>query len=137
MSDPRNIPELDSKGLRQFGLLMGGFIVLVFGVLLPWLFDRTWPVWPWIVAALFTVWSLAAPGSLRPVYRGWMRFGAIMGRITTPLLMISVFLIVIVPAALIMRLLRRDPLTRGFDKSQPSYRVPSAQPPSDNLNKPF
>ena len=131
------IPELDRAGLRQFGLLMGGFVALVFGLLLPWLFERTLPTWPWLVAAVFGVWSLAAPRSLRPVYKAWMRFGAIMGRITTPLLMIAVFLAVIVPAALIMRLVGRDPLARTIDKSVATYRVPSARPSSDHLDKPF
>ncbi len=79
----------DAAELRQFGFIMGGFIALVFGLVLPWLFGRPWPAWPWLVAAVFAVWALAAPRTLRPVYRAWMRFGAIMGRITTPLLMIA------------------------------------------------
>ena len=31
------IPELDKKGLRQFGLMAGGFVIGIFGLLFPWL----------------------------------------------------------------------------------------------------
>ena len=33
------IPELDREGLRQFGLTTGGIVAVLFGVVLPWLFD--------------------------------------------------------------------------------------------------
>ena len=31
----QEIPKLDKKGLREFGLITGGFIALLFGLLLP------------------------------------------------------------------------------------------------------
>ena len=37
------IAELSRKQLRDFGLLMGGMIAGLFGLFLPWLFERTIP----------------------------------------------------------------------------------------------
>ena len=46
------IPELDRKGLRDFGLSTGGIVAALFGIFFPWLLERPWPLWPWIVLGL-------------------------------------------------------------------------------------
>jgi hypothetical protein len=89
-----DIPELDAKGLRSFALTTGGIVVALFGLLLPWLLDLGFPIWPWVLAAVLGVWGLAAPATLRPVYRGWMRFGLLASRITTPIILGIVFYVV-------------------------------------------
>ncbi len=131
------IPEIDRAGLRQFGLIMAGMLPLIFGLFLPWQFDGTWPVWPWVAGAVFLVWGLAAPDSLRPVYRGWMRFGHFMGRIVTPIILTATFVIAIFPTGLIMKLIRRDPMHRRFEPDAESYRVPSHATGRERLEKPF
>lgn len=131
------IPELDNKGLRQFGLLMAGVIAALFGLLLPWLFDAAWPRWPWILAGAFVVMALLFPQALTPVYRGWMHFGFFMSRITTPLLLGLVFFLAILPTGLIMRAFGRDPMARDRNPDAASYRVPSEKPDKANLEKPF
>ena len=47
--------------LRQFGLLFGAILVLLFGLLLPFLIGYSFPLWPWVVALLFTALALLAP----------------------------------------------------------------------------
>ena len=37
------IPELDKKGLREFGLVTGGIVAGLFGLFFPWIFDRAFP----------------------------------------------------------------------------------------------
>ena len=64
MGGSLTIPELDRAGLRQFGLLMGGFVALVFGLLLPWLFERTLPLWPWPHCC--GVWCVEPGGAEQP-----------------------------------------------------------------------
>ena len=137
MADGVQIPELDHKGLREFGLLTGGIVVGLFGFLLPWLVGFAFPVWPWVLGGLLAAWALAAPGSLRPVYRAWMRFGLALSRITTPLLLGLVFFLLIAPVALGMRLFGRDPMARDFDKTVKTYRVASKKSPREKMEKPF
>jgi hypothetical protein len=131
------IPELDRKGLREFGLTTGAIFVVLFGLLFPWMLETDWPVWPWIIAA--PLWSLALihPPSLRLIYRGWMRFGLLASRVMTPLVLGVVFFLVISPMALVRRLLGRDPLQRALDPNHDSYRVPSTKNPAENLERPF
>ena len=130
------IPELDRKGLREFALVTSGVIVGLFGLFLPWLFDLGWPTWPWILAGVLSALGFAAPMALRPVYRLWMRFGLVLSRITTPIIMGLVFFLMITPIGLIRRLFSSDPMTRKFHDGD-SYRVPREKTPAKNMERPF
>jgi len=130
------IPELDRRGLREFGLVTGGIVAGLFGVFFPWVLERAWPLWPWIVFGVLGVWGLVAPLSMRPVYRAWMRVGLLLSKVMTPLIMGVVFFLVITPVALLMRLLGNDPMARKFDATD-SYRVPAKKTTPDSLEKPY
>jgi amino acid transporter len=130
------IPVLDRRGLRRFGLTTGVIIAALFGIVFPYFLDLSWPIWPWIVFAVLGIWALIAPTSLGPVYRGWMRFGMLLSKITTPIVLTLLFLITILPGAMLLRLFRKDPMRRSFDESS-SYRVMTKQPSVENLEKPY
>lgn len=140
---PHTIPELDRKGLRDFGLTTGAIVAVLFGLFFPWLLDRqinflSFPGnWPWILLLLLGGWGLIAPLTLRPVYRVWMKFGLLMSRITTPIIMGIVFYGMFMPTGVIMRLFGKDAMARRFDDKIDSYRVPSKKAPTKNLEKPF
>lgn len=128
---------METRRLREFGLLLGGMIAMAFGLLIPWIWDLRLPLWPWIAAVVLALWALLAPNSLAPVYRGWMRFGGVLGRFNTGLLLGLVFFLVMAPVGLLMRTLRRDPLCRDWEAGAQTYRTTSKQPNDDNLGKPF
>ena len=131
------IPELDNKGLRSFGITTGAIVAVLFGLFFPWLLERGIPYWPWILASVLMMWGLVAPATLRPVYRVWMRFGLLMSRITTPLILGFVFFLIITPVGLVRNLFGRDSIQRNFDESCSSYRVQSKNAPRENLERPF
>jgi hypothetical protein len=137
MSKTHTIPELDRSGLRGFGLTTGAIVGVVFGLVFPWLLARNWPLWPWVLAA--PLWALAfiAPMWLRPIYRGWMRFGMLASRVTTPLILGTVFFIMIVPASLFRRLKGTDAMRLSFDADTVSYRIASQKTPPERLERPF
>ncbi len=130
------IPELDKAGLRKFGLTTGAIIAGLFGLLFPYLFDRAWPMWPWVIFGVLAAWALVAPTTLRPVYHGWMRLGLLLGRITTPIILTLVYAFAVLPTSIILRLFGKDLLHRDFDDTQ-SYRVKSKPPKVDNMEKPY
>ena len=137
MAIDHNIPELDKKGLREFGLTTGAAVIVIFGLFFPWLLERDWPVWPWYIAAPLWLLALIYPLWLRRVYRSWMRFGLLASRVTTPLVLGIVFFVIITPMAVAMRFMKKDPLKRAIDPNQKSYRVQSAKNPDEKLEKPF
>lgn len=130
------IPELDRKGLREFGLVTGAFTGGLFGLLLPWLVDYPYPAWPWVISGVLGLWAVLAPMTLRPLYRVWMQFGQLMSRITTPIIMGIVFYLVITPFALGFKLLGKDAMRRKFDDSK-SYRVTRIRIRDDSLEHPY
>ena len=131
------ITPIDRKGLREFGLLTGTIVAVLFGLFFPWLLERSIPLWPWIVAAGLGAWGLIAPDSLRPVYNGWMKFGLLLSKITTPIILGVVFFLVMLPIGLLMRLFRNDPMARKFEKNADSYRIASHAVPKENVERPF
>lgn len=133
---PDEIKDLDGGGLREFGLTTGGILAALFGLFFPWLLARPVPRWPWVIAAILVAWALAAPASLRPVYRGWMKLGLLLGRITTPLIMGAVFFLVVTPMGIARRLLGKDAIVRRFDEAA-SYRLPSHKAKAKDLENPF
>jgi hypothetical protein len=137
MAGEHTIPELDRRGLREFGVVTGAAIVVIFGLFFPWMLERDWPVWPWTIAAV--LWSLALvhPLWLRPVYRAWMRFGLLASRVMTPLVLGIVFFVMISPMGLVRRLMGKDPMKRAFDPNQKSYRIKSTKSPEEKLERPF
>mgnify|MGYP005710049021 FL=1 len=104
---------ISAPELRQFGLLFGAILVLLFGLLLPFFIGYSFPLWPWVVALLFTVLALFAPTALTPFYRGWMRFGLIAGFINTRIIMFVLYYALFVPTGLVMKLFGRDALARA------------------------
>ena len=131
------IPELDAVGLRKFGLLTGGIIAGLFGALIPWLIAARYPLWPWIIFAVLALLALTFPKALKPVYIVWMKFGLIMSKITTPLILAIVFFVALLPTSLLMRLFRNDPLARRFDADARSYRIVRDDLPKDQIERPF
>ena len=129
--------EINSKLLREFGLLMGGIFAVLFGLLLPWLLDAGFPVWPWVLAAV--LWGLAIffPMGLRAVYRGWMLVGHVLGWVNTRLILGILFYLVFMPMGLLMRLFGKDPMQRKMITDQQSYRVSSRQQEKNHMERPF
>lgn len=132
-----SIPELDRAGLRRFGLSTGAAVAVLFGLVLPWIFGFAWPRWPWYLAGTLALMAVAIPAALGPVYRVWMRFGLLMSKITTPLILGIVFFGVVFPMALVMKIIKRDPMAREFERDKDSYRVPSIALPRERLERPF
>ena len=133
-----NIPELDRKGLRHFALTTSAIIALLFGLAIPWLIELpSLPKWPWIIALVLSSWGMAAPSTLRPVYILWMKFGLLMGRIMTPLVLGIVFFLVISPVALCMRAFGRDALTRQLEADAQSYRVQAESRSAEHMQHPY
>lgn len=137
MTAMHEIAELDVKGLREFGLTTGGIVIVLFGLILPWLFGVDYPLWPWILGSVLGTWALIAPASLDSVYKGWMKFGLLVSKVTTPLVLGIVFYFVFSPVGWVMRLFGYDPMKRELNDDAPSYRKPSQPANKNHVERPF
>jgi hypothetical protein len=123
--------------MRKFGLTMALVIAILFGLLLPWLFDYGYPLWPWIVAGVFLLAATVAPALLVPVHAAWMKIGHGLGWINSRIILGLMFFTVFLFFSMIMKLLGKDLMSRKFDNTTSSYRVPSEVRNPDHLEKPF
>ena len=131
------IEELDRRGYRNFGLTFGAIVAILFGLFFPWLLEGRFPLWPWLLLTALGLWGAVAPMTLRPFYRAWMKFGLLLSKVTTPLVLGIVYYGVITPTGLVARLFRSDPLQRDCEQECSSYRVESPQKPHDHMENPF
>ena len=137
MAMKHDIPELDAAGLRRFGLVTAALACCVFGLFLPFIFHRAFPIWPWYFAGGLAIWSLAAPASMRLFYGAWMRMGMLMGAIMNPIILAIVYFALISPLGIIMRMFGHDPMGKKREASIKSYRVISRKLSANNMERPF
>ena len=88
-------------------------------------------LWALIVAGVFLALALIAPALLGPLNRLWFRFGMLLNRIVSPLVIGLLFFLTVTPMALIMRVAGKDPLRLRFDKAAESYWIPRDPPGPD------
>lgn len=117
---------------RFFGLTF--FVVFLIIALWPLLWQRSiQPVALGIALALLAV-SLIVPMWLAPLNRLWLKFGELLHRITSPIILGIMFFGVITPVGFLMRLAGKDLLRMKFDPHCTSYWVRREPPGPDKAS---
>ena len=112
---------VSKKILREFGFLIGFAFPFLLGWIIPVLGGhsfRTWTLWisfPSIILAILKPKLLLYP------YKAWMKLGHILGWVNSRIILGLVYIIILQPIALIMRIYGHDPL-RIKNFPQKSYR---------------
>lgn len=119
MIDPTGKPT--PSVLRWFGLIMLTFFVALAVMARFKLHAPQASLW---LAGIGLVVSLVyyAVRSLRvPMYLAWMKLFFPMAWIVSHAIVAVIYYLVLTPIGLLMRLVGRDPLSRRFDRSAPTY----------------
>lgn len=91
------------------------------------------------VGALFALIAVTVPKILHPLNVLWMRFGLLLNKIVSPIVLGAIFYLVFAPVGLLFRIIGRDALHRSFDARRPSYwndRTPPG-PPGESFPQQF
>ena len=128
---------MQKKELRNFGLIFSGFLIIVFVLLIPWLFDSTRPAWPYWFAGVIGMLALIKPILLQPLYKGWMWFGEKIGKFNTILLLGMVFYLLITPMALLMKLFNKKLIALDIKPDIETYREKSEARAASEMEDPF
>jgi hypothetical protein len=128
---------VESSSNRSFGLVFAAVFAIVALWPLPWGGAVRW--WSLAVAAGFLVLALAIPSVLAVPNRLWLRFGLLLNRIVSPLVLGIVFFLVVTPMGIAMRLLGKDPLRLKAAAPGASYwiRRDPPGPSPDSLTNQF
>ncbi len=133
----KNLIQPTPTDLRKFGIIFGIILVILFGIIIPSLKQCSYPWWPWISGGLFGIWSWIHPSSFKYIYFTWLKFGMIMNRINTFILLGLVFYLLVFPIGWIRRLTGTDPMQRKYDPINPSYRIKRKPSTKTYMERPF
>jgi hypothetical protein len=114
---------------RSFGWLFTGVFALI-GLAHPAVLA---------LAAVTAVVTLVNPALLAPLNRAWMRFGALLHRVVSPVVMGVLYFAVFTPMGVVMRLAGWDAMKRTWDPAAKSYwiRRDPAGPAEDSFRNLF
>tara|TARA_B100000315_G_C14415682_1_gene513118 strand:+ start:178 stop:582 length:405 start_codon:yes stop_codon:yes gene_type:complete len=73
------------------------------------------------ISILFFLLAVFKPFLLKKPNILWFHFGKLLNSIISPLVMAIIFLVIVTPIGLIMRMLNKDILNKKFDKSKKNY----------------
>ncbi len=126
MSVHENSASFDDRAppsLRNFGLTF----VFVFAIIGLWpVFRHSLPprYWALGIAAAFLAVTFIAPKLLTPLNKLWFKFGMLLHNVVNPLILGLLFMVLLTPLALVMRLFGKRFLPTGFDSKTSSYWIP-------------
>ena len=101
---------------RSFGLVF--FVVFLALALYPLTYSSEIRLWLLIISLVFLVLGLSRSKILNPLNKLWFKFGILLGKFMSPLIMGIIFFIVVTPIGLIMRLFNKDLLNLKFNKDK-------------------
>ena len=113
--------KCSKKTLREFGLLIGFGIPFFIGWLIPFISGHGFRFWSLFIGFPLIIFGVFSPLLLFYPYKVWMALGKYLGWINSHIILGLVFIIVLQPIALIMRIIGHDPL-RTKKVYQKSYR---------------
>ena len=113
--------DISKKKLREFGILIFlGFPIFI-GFLIPIITGHSFRSWTLIVSIPFGILAFLKPKCLYSPYKAWMKIGLCLGWINSRLILSLVFILVLQPIALVIRLIGYDPLNLKKN-TEKSYR---------------
>ena len=101
---------ISKKRLREFGLLIGFGFPLLIGWLVPALTGHGFREWTLWVGFLGLISGITFPHALYYPYKFWMKLGLTLGWVNSRIIFGLVFIIVLLPISVVMRLIGYDPL---------------------------
>ena len=99
---------------RSFGIVF--FVVFIIIALWPVLKSEAPRIWSAIIAIIFLLLGIFNSKLLTPLKILWIKFGEILGRFISPLIMAVIYFAIITPIGIFMRLLGKDLLNMKFPK---------------------
>ena len=124
--------EIKISSNRSFGIVF--FIVFLLIALYPLLKGNDLRIWSLIISFIFLVLGLINSKILTPLNRLWFKFGLLLGKFISPLIMGIIFFVVVTPIGIIMRLLKKDLLNLKYNKKE-TYWIDKSGPKSKMKNQ--
>ena len=117
---------------RSFGVVF--FIVFLLIAFYPLLNNNEVRLWSLIISGLFLILGILNSKILSPLNKIWFKFGLLLGKIISPIIMGIIFFLVVTPIGFIMKLLGKDLINLKFNNEK-SYWIEKSGPKSKMKNQ--
>ena len=117
---------------RSFGVVF--FVVFLLIALYPLLNNNEIRLWSLIISVLFLILGILNSKILSPLNKVWFKFGLLLGKIISPIIMGVIFFLVVTPIGFIMKLLGKDLINLKFNNEK-SYWIQKTGPKSKMKNQ--
>ena len=101
---------------RSFGLVF--FTVFFLISIYPLLKGNDVRIWSLGFSIIFLFLGIKNSILLNPLNKLWFKFGLLLGKIISPIIMVIIFFVVVTPIGIFMRLIKKDLLNLKFNKSE-------------------
>jgi len=99
---------------KSFGILF--FIVFFLVAIWPLLNSDSIRLWSLAVSFAFLIIAFLKQELLKPLNNSWIKFGEMLGKIISPIVMALIFFLILTPLSLIIRIFGKDLLKIKFSK---------------------
>ena len=113
MSDIKNNNKPSNK---NFGIVF--FIVFLLVAFYPLTFNGEIKIWSLLISLIFLLLGIINSKILTPLNKTWYKFGIILGKIVSPIIMGIIFFLVVTPIGLIMRVFKKDILNLKYNNDK-------------------
>ena len=124
--------EVKLSSNKSFGVVF--FIVFLLIGVYPLLKGNDLRIWSLVISFIFLIFGLINSKILTPLNRLWFKFGLLLGKFISPIIMGIIFFIVVTPIGIIMRLFKKDLLNLKYNKKE-TYWIDKSGPKSKMKNQ--
>ena len=117
---------------KSFGIVFSVvfFIIAIF----PILNNDNIRVWSLVISLIFLVLGLINSKLLSPLNKIWFKFGLILSKVVSPVIMGIIFFLVVTPIGILMRILKKDLLNLKYNNKK-TYWIKKKEPESTMKNQ--
>jgi len=120
--------EIKISSNRSFGIVFSIFFSLVGIYLL--LNNSSVYYWSFLISLIFFILGLFNSKILGPLNQIWFKFGILLGKVVSPIVMGIIFFLVITPIAILLKIFGKDVLKLKLNNNE-TYWIEKNEPKSD------
>jgi hypothetical protein len=113
----KNLINIKRKDNITFGILFFVFFLII--GLYPLKSDGAIRIWSVLFSLVFLIITIIRPNLFTLLNKLWIKFGILLGRIISPIVMGLVFFFVVTPIGVLVRILKKDVM--GLKRGASSY----------------
>ena len=112
-----NVIKITKKNNIAFGILFFVFFLII--GLYPLVLSEPIRIWSIIVSLVFLIVTIIKPNLFTFLNKLWIKFGILLGKIISPIVMGLVFFFVVTPIGIFIKILKKDVM--GLKRGASSY----------------